>query len=193
MIYEDLYIRWPRCQRLVDSLIERPIAPQRWRAYLKRLDRALEDRATARETRKDYELQLSARTAVSLTCNGLRIPLKDMPIWIPEQDDYIQRLVRAGVQAKINNLVTEDLLGPGWRHEAGEIDDDPSAAYEAVWLAEIELNRVLAECNLSAAEIEVLIGRYYEESWQETAERMRKSQEAVRQIWSRLRRRLSGQ
>ena len=180
-------------QPVVDGLMERPIAPQRWRALHDTIDHALSERAAILGVSKQQALRIMARASSLLTFNGLAVPARlfdpDEPK-APHAREYVLERVRSDV----NNLVTEDLLGPDWRHPVGlPADFEPISEYSLQDKLEIEseFRRVLAELQDDEQGLEIILGRYLEESWAETAQRLDKSEPAIRQAWVRLKRRIS--
>ena len=180
-------------QPVVDGLMERPIAPQRWRALHDTIDHALSERAAILGVSKQQALRIMARASILLTFKGLAVPARlfdpDEPM-APRAQKYVLKRVRS----RVNNFVTEDLLGPGWRHPVGSQDDsEPVAEYLLQDELEIEseFRRVLAELRDDEQGREIILGRYLGESWAETAQRLDKSEPAIRQAWVRLKRRIS--
>lgn len=180
-------------QPVIDDLIQRPIAPQRWRALRDSIDAALRERAAARTTSTERELRQAARAAISLVLNGLTVPARLLDPDDPKSP-AARDFVLTAVRAKVNNLVTDDLLGPEWRH-VYESDCDSLYVAETQWQTDIEidseLRRVLATLRGDEQSMEVLLSRYLGESWSETAARLEKSEPAIRQAWTRLKQRLA--
>ena len=179
-------------QPVIDGLMERPIAPQRWRALHDTIDHALSDRAAVLGVSKQQALRGMARAAISLTLNDLSVPAR---LFDPDEPKAprAQKYVLKRVRSRVNNLVTEDLLGFDWRHPVGLQDDsEPVAEYslQDELEIEIEFRRVLAELRDDEQDREIILGRYLGESWAETAQRLDKSELAIRQAWVRLKRRI---
>ena len=143
-------------------------------------------------TSPERELGKAARTAISLVLNGLTVPARLFDpddLKSPRARDYALEVVRA----RVNNLVTEDLLGPGWRHSS-EPDGDLLSMGDTQWQSHIEIEsefrRVLSDLRGDEQNLEILLGHYLGESSSEIAARLEKKEPAIRQAWTRLKRRL---
>lgn len=117
-------------QPLIDKLLSHPIAPQRLRARKSYFDEALKERALSRGTNPKYELRRAARTAISLTLSGFSVPAR---LFDPNETDapLARAFVRKGVRQRVNNLVTEDLLGTNWRRHDVSIDEEIPDSFDS--------------------------------------------------------------
>ncbi len=177
-------------QPVIEQLLERPVAAQRWRALRNPIDRALSERAAGSGVSKQQTLRSMARAAILLTLNELKVPAR---LFDPDEPmaPRAQKYVLEHVRSRVNNLVTEDLLGPGWRHPVGSQDDsEPVAEYSLQDELEIEseLRWVLDE--LQDDEQDLILGQYLGESWAEIGERLDKSESSLWMRWARLKKRL---
>ena len=104
---------------------------------------------------------------------------------------HAREYVLERIQSRVNNHVTEDLLGPGWRHPVGLPEDsEPVADFSLQDELEIEseVRWVLAE--LRDDEQDLILGQYLGESWAEIGERLDKSESSLWMRWARLKKRL---
>ena len=136
-IPEELYLHaseW--LQPVLKQVILSPIARQRYHAFHDAICQELRDRASDHGTTPKYELILSARKALSLVIDGLTVPTRLFDPCDPASPEAAE-YARRKIQAKINDEVTKDLLGPGWRHwskeeplGASDTDVAPQEQYE---------------------------------------------------------------
>ena len=63
-------------QPVIEQLLERPVAAQRWRALRNPIDRALSERAAGTGVSKQQALRGIARESILHTLNGLAVPAR---------------------------------------------------------------------------------------------------------------------
>lgn len=103
----------PWLQPILNRVILLPLAPQRFRALSTKLMTELRERAADHDATPEYELCLCARKALKLTIEGLAVPKSSFDLHDPESP-RAQAYILKQIQKRINRIVTEDLLGPGW-------------------------------------------------------------------------------
>ena len=94
--------------------LRHPISPQRWRRYQDEFIERLYERADQNGSTPEQELLLAALAAVQISLHdGLKEEPRSHAEW-----------VTSWYRPQIQNLVTVDLLGPGWRERERHTADD---------------------------------------------------------------------
>lgn len=140
----------------------RPIAPQRWQAIGPGVRRELDARAEAHGTTPEEELKRSV-------VNSLLLAVDDAGgIFNPGPRKVFHR--------KLNDLVTEDLLGPSWRkkaHEAiGELENVLAEQFEHGVETAIDLDALISKAELGKREAEIVAAVRQGERLVEVADRL---------------------
>lgn len=107
-------------QPVLLELLQRPLSHPRWRALSERFNAELLRRAEANGRSAEREMLIVARQALSLAVSELAIPGCLMGDDGQEAAAYALRQLRR----RTNELVTRDLLGPGWRRPAVPPSED---------------------------------------------------------------------
>ena len=151
-IPEELYLhasRW--LQPVLDRVILFPIASQRYRALHTAIWQELASRARERGTTPKYELCREARQALALVIGGLNVPARLLDPCDPASPAAAE-YVLGKIQARINDEVTQGLLGPGWRRRPNEDplgESDAAVAPQEQPEANLIIARLLTDSRLS--------------------------------------------
>jgi DNA-directed RNA polymerase specialized sigma24 family protein len=141
VVWHDLFVlidsrypdeeRWIAAQWIAYCWFRKPIAWQRWRVIGSAVNQELAARAKANGTSSQTELRACVAQALFLAGK--------------EPVDFAGPGPRKAFLRRLNNLVVEDLVGPGWREQNRAIVDIG------------ELEGVLAEQSDLAGEVEVAL------------------------------------
>ena len=160
----------------------RPIAPQRWQAIGDAVRRELEARAKANGTTREKELNRCVANSLLLA--------------VDQAGGIFTPGPRRAFHTKLNNLVTEDLLGPGWRERAhediAELENFLVDQFEHALLVEtvVELDALMSKAKLSKRETEMFMAVLQDERPGEAAARLDITEGAARTVLSRARKKL---
>lgn len=180
--------RYPDSEKLMAAQwiahcwFKKPIAPQRWQAIGPAIRRALRKRAKANGRNPQTELKASVGHAIYLASE--------------EAVDLTELGPRKVFRKRLNNLVAEDLLGPGWRDrpyvEIGELEEVLVAQvhFPGEVEAALELESRIAKAGLSQMEGEILKKIYQGEMPDDIAAHLGKKPGAIRTALSRARSKL---
>ncbi len=129
-------LRIPRAslwlQDLIDQLILLPLAPQQLKAKWPFIWQELKPRAAVHHTSVKWELMVEARQALSLAVQNFKVPTRLLDPFDPESPRAVE-YTRKKLQPKMEKLVMEAILGPGWRRKTKEepfLDPDPRLSPE---------------------------------------------------------------
>ena len=179
-------IKW-----IANIWFKRPIAPQRWRKVGPRASEALKSRAKANGTTREQELRLAVEQALLLaldradSAGGIFAPGPRQKLW-----------------RGVNNLVVEELLGPGWRErptadidavidEAEELEEFFAIqANQAEIEAVMDLDSRIVKAELTEMEGQVVTAIFHGFQPRDIAATLHKKPGAVRTALSRARKKL---